>query len=58
MTGRNRIPWYLWPFTALWGLIATIVGLTPVGEATVRLLQMNMEERVEMRADLQAADEM
>jgi hypothetical protein len=25
---RNRIPWYLWPFAALWRLLATIVGLT------------------------------
>ena len=28
MTHRNRVPWYLWPFAALWRLIATIVGLT------------------------------
>jgi len=28
MTGKERIPWYLWPFTMLWRLIATIVGLT------------------------------
>ncbi len=25
---HHHIPWYLWPFTALWGLLATIVGLT------------------------------
>ena len=37
---------------------ALIVGLTPVGEATVRLLQMNSEERLEMRAELQAAGAM
>jgi hypothetical protein len=28
MSHRHRIPWYLWPFAALWRLIATIVGLT------------------------------
>ncbi len=28
MTHKHHIPWYLWPFTALWGLLATIVGLT------------------------------
>jgi hypothetical protein len=28
MTHRNSIPWYLWPFAAIWQLIATIVGLT------------------------------
>ena len=28
MTHRNSIPWFLWPFTAIWQLIATIVGLT------------------------------
>ena len=37
---------------------ALLVGLTPVGKATVRLLQMNVEERVEMREELQAAGEM
>jgi hypothetical protein len=25
---RHGIPWYLWPFVALWRLLATIVGLT------------------------------
>jgi hypothetical protein len=30
-----------------------IVGRTSVGEATIRLLQMNTVERVEMRAELQ-----
>lgn len=25
---RQHIPWFLWPFVALWRLIATIVGLT------------------------------
>ena len=25
---HHSIPWYLWPFTALWRLLATIVGLT------------------------------
>lgn len=24
----NRPPWYLWPFVALWRLVAGIVGLT------------------------------
>ncbi len=28
MTHTHRIPWYLWPFAAIWRLIATIVGLT------------------------------
>ncbi len=29
MTHRHHhIPWYLWPFAAIWRLIATIVGLT------------------------------
>ena len=28
MTHRNSIPWFLWPFAAIWHLIATIVGLT------------------------------
>jgi hypothetical protein len=28
MKNRDRIPWYLWPFAAIWRLIATIVGLT------------------------------
>jgi len=35
-----------------------IVGRTPVGKATVRLLQMNADERVEMRAELIASGEM
>ena len=25
---RQHVPWFLWPFVALWQLIATIVGLT------------------------------
>ncbi len=25
---KHPIPWYLWPFEALWRLLATIVGLT------------------------------
>ncbi|HTP02524.1 MAG TPA: hypothetical protein VMJ64_14210 [Anaerolineales bacterium] len=25
---HHSIPWYLWPFAALWRLLATIVGLT------------------------------
>ena len=36
---------------------AMIVGRTSVGEATIRLLQMNSVERVEMRAELQNSGE-
>ena len=25
---KHHIPWYLWPFAAIWQLIATIVGMT------------------------------
>jgi hypothetical protein len=25
---KNRIPWYLWPFAALWKLLAVIVEMT------------------------------
>ena len=25
---RRRVPWYLWPFVALWDLMAFILGLT------------------------------
>ncbi len=25
---HHHIPWYLWPFAAIWQLLATIVGLT------------------------------
>ena len=25
---RHHTPWYLWPFVALWKLLALIVGLT------------------------------
>ncbi len=28
MKNNDRTPWYLWPFVAVWRLIATIVGLT------------------------------
>lgn len=28
MSHRHHIPWLLWPFAAIWRLIATIVGLT------------------------------
>lgn len=28
MTVKKGIPWYLWPFVALWRLIATIVEFT------------------------------
>lgn len=24
----NKTPWYLWPFAAVWNLVAWIVGLT------------------------------
>ena len=34
-----------------------IFGRTSVGEATIRLLQMNTVERVEMRAELQKSDD-
>jgi hypothetical protein len=37
---------------------AIIVGLSAVGDATIRLLQMNSVERVELRAELQAAGDM
>lgn len=37
---------------------AWIVGTSEIGTATVRLLRMNLDERVEMRAELQAAGEM
>lgn len=33
---------------------ATIVGLTPVGRATIRVLNMNAAERVQFRAELKA----
>ena len=38
-------------------LDAEIVGLTPAGRATVRLLQMNAKRRVELRSSLIAAAE-
>ncbi len=25
---HHHLPWFLWPFAALWRLLATIVGLT------------------------------
>ena len=25
---RKRTPWYLWPFVAIWNLVAWILGLT------------------------------
>jgi hypothetical protein len=37
---------------------ALIVGLTDIGEATVRLLQMNNEDRVELRMELLANGEL
>lgn len=37
---------------------AILVGRTLVGEATIRLLQMNTVERVEMRAELQASGDL
>jgi hypothetical protein len=27
-TAEHRPPWFLWPFVALWRLLAAIVGLT------------------------------
>ncbi len=35
-----------------------IVGLTPVGRATVQVLDMNARERVKIREDLQDADDL
>ena len=37
---------------------ALIVGLTPIGRATVNLFNMNEHERVEMRAELRARGEL
>lgn len=37
-------------------LADVIVGLTPLGRATTRLLNMNDEERVAMRAEIREAD--
>jgi len=37
---------------------AILVGRTLVGEATIRLLQMNTVERVEMRAELHASGDL
>ncbi len=37
---------------------AKIAGRTPIGRATVRLLKMNEEVRVKMRAELQARGEL
>jgi len=34
---------------------AMIVGMSAIGRATVRLLKMNEEERVEMRSELLAS---
>ena len=34
---------------------AILIGRTLIGDATIRLLQMNTVERVEMRAELQAS---
>ncbi len=28
MTAKRSTPWYLWPFVAIWRLLATIVELT------------------------------
>ena len=28
MTHGGKVPWYLWPFVALWRLLAFILGLT------------------------------
>ena len=28
MADLNKTPWYLWPFAALWNLIAYIISLT------------------------------
>ena len=37
---------------------AILIGLSPVGEATIRLLQMNTVEQVEMRAELLASGDL
>ena len=37
---------------------AIIVGLTPIGRATSRLLDMNEDERVEMRTELLASGDL
>ena len=37
---------------------ARVVGLTPIGMATVRLPQMNAKDRVEIREELQALGDM
>jgi CRISPR/Cas system Type II protein with McrA/HNH and RuvC-like nuclease domain len=37
---------------------ALLIGRTSVGKATVRLLQMNVEEKIEMREALQTNGEM
>jgi hypothetical protein len=36
---------------------SVIVGLTPIGRATVRLLQMNDAERIAVRSEIREADE-
>lgn len=36
---------------------AVIVGLTPVGRATVQVLDMNARERVKIREDVRATDD-
>lgn len=28
MVDTSKTPWYLWPFAALWNLLAWIIGLT------------------------------
>jgi hypothetical protein len=37
---------------------ALLIGRTPVGRATIRLLQMNQEDRMEIRAHLRASGEL
>ena len=37
---------------------AILTGRSPIGEATIRLLQVNTVERVEMRAELQSCGDM
>ncbi len=37
---------------------ARIMGLTPVGRATVQVLDMNARERVKIREDLQDSDDL
>jgi len=61
--GTGKVVALFNPRTDAWGEHfelegAFLAGKTDVGRATIRLLQMNAEERVEMRAELLASGEM